>query len=131
MMNEILSAEPDASWKQIAPHLDAALDELPEADRDAVLLRYFEKKSAQEIAEQLGISAEAAQKRVSRAVEKLREQFSKRKIAVGATGLSLLLAANAVQSAPIGLAVAISSAALAGTTLSTSTAIATTTKLSP
>src|SRR5512138_1932602 len=44
-MNELLSATPDASWEQIAPHLDAALGELSETDRDAVLLRYFEKKS--------------------------------------------------------------------------------------
>jgi RNA polymerase sigma factor (sigma-70 family) len=125
-MNEILSAEPDASWEQIAPHLDIALGELNEADRDAVLLRYFEKKSAQEIADVLGINAEAAQKRVNRAVERLREIFSKRKITIGAGGLVVLISANAVQSAPAGLAVAISSAALAGTAVTTSTLIATT-----
>jgi len=38
-MNELLSAEPDAIWERIAPQLDAALGELGEADRDAVLLR--------------------------------------------------------------------------------------------
>lgn len=43
-MNELLSAAPDASWEQIAPHLDAALGELSEPDRDALLLRYFQKK---------------------------------------------------------------------------------------
>jgi len=60
-MNELLSAEPDVSWEQIAPNLDAALGELSEADRDALLLRYFERKSAREIAETLGTSEEAAQ----------------------------------------------------------------------
>ena len=49
-MNELLAAEPDALWEHIAPHLDAALGELSEADRDAVLLRYFERKSASEMA---------------------------------------------------------------------------------
>ena len=113
-------------WSDIAPHLDAALGELNDAERDAVLLRYFEKKSAAEMAQILGTSDDAAQKRVSRAVEKLREFFSKRKITVGAGSLGILISANAVQSAPIGLAAAISAATFAGTAVSTSTAIATT-----
>ncbi len=126
-MNELIAGEPEAGWEQIAPQLDAALGELGESDRDALLLRYFERKSAQEMAQTLGISDEAAQKRVSRAVEKLREFFSKRKITIGASGLTILISANAVQSAPIGLAITISAAAvLAGTAVQTSTIIATT-----
>ena len=50
-MNELLSSEPDATWDRIAPHLDAALGELSDPDRDALLLRYFERKSAREIIE--------------------------------------------------------------------------------
>src|ERR1017187_5370541 len=125
-MNELIA--PDASWEHIAPQLDAALGELTEPDRDALLLRYFERKSAQEMAQILGISDEAAQKRVTRAVERLREFFAKRGVTVGAGGLVILISANAVQSAPAGLTVAISAAALAGTAVSTSTIIAATTK---
>ncbi len=125
-MNELLSAESDARWEDIAPELDAALGELNEADRDAVLLRYFERKSAQEMAEVLGISEEAAQKRVSRAVERLRELFSKRNVTIGVSGLAAVITANAVQAAPAGLAITISAAALAGTAASTSTVIAAT-----
>src|SRR5215472_9636551 len=87
-MNQLLSAETDPPWAPIAPHLDAALGELNDAERDALLLRYFEKKSAPEIASQIGISAEAAQKRVSRAVERLRELFAKRGISAGTGGLA-------------------------------------------
>jgi RNA polymerase sigma factor (sigma-70 family) len=125
-MNELLAAESEAPWQHIAPHLDAALGELSDTDRDAVLLRYFEKKSAQEMAGILGISDDAAQKRVSRAVERLRGFFSKQIIAIGASGLAVLISANAVQSAPVGLAVAISAAALGGTAVSASTVIAAT-----
>ena len=75
----------------------------------------------------LGISEEAAQKRVSRAVDRLRELFSKRKVTVGAGGLVVLISANAVQSAPIGLAAAISAAIVAGTAV-TASAIITATK---
>jgi hypothetical protein len=63
---------------------------------------------------------------VNRAVERLRENFSKRKVAIGASGLAVAISANAVQSAPVGLAAAISTAAFAvGTVATTSTAIAT------
>ncbi|HWN95732.1 MAG TPA: sigma-70 family RNA polymerase sigma factor [Methylomirabilota bacterium] len=126
-MNELFAAEPDGVWEHIAPHLDAALGELSEADRDALMLRYFERKSAQEMAQVLGVSDEAAQKRVSRAVERLREFFAKRGVTVGASGLVVVLSANAVQAAPVGLAISISTAAaLAATTFTTTaTAIAT------
>src|SRR5258706_1699931 len=61
-MNELLSPEPDLVWEHIAPHLDAALGELSEVDRDALLLRYFQRKSAREIAHTLGTSEDAAHK---------------------------------------------------------------------
>lgn len=109
-MNELLSAEPEASWDQIAPQLDAALGELSESDRDAVLLRFFERKSAREMAQILDLSDEAAQKRVNRAIERLRDHFSRRKMAVGAAGFAALISANAVQAAPAGLSSCISNA---------------------
>lgn len=109
-MSEQISTSPDVWWEQIEPHLDAALGELIDADRDAVVLRYFHKKSAAEIATILGVSDDAAQKRVSRAVEKLREVFAKNKITIGAGSLGILISANAVQAAPVGLATKISAA---------------------
>lgn len=118
-MNELLSAESDATWEQVAPHLDAALGELSEADHDALLLRYFDRKSAREIAQILGTSEDAAQKRVNRAVERLRYFFAKRGIRVDACGLVVVISANAVQAAPVGLAVTISTTVLAGTTVAT------------
>src|SRR5947207_13224664 len=116
-MNEL--HDPDAVWEHIAPHLDNALGELNEADRDALLLRYFQRQSAREMAQTLGTSEDAAQKRVSRAVERLREFLAKRGVTVGASGLVVVISANAVQAAPVGLAVTISTAALAGTTIVT------------
>ncbi len=123
-MNEILSANPDASWEHIAPHLDEALGELSELDRDAVLLRYFKNRDLRTVGATLGISDDAAQKRVSRAVERLREFFAKRGVTVGASGLAVVISANAVQAAPVGLALTISTAAaLTGTTLATTATI--------
>ena len=115
-MNELLSADADASWENIAPHLDAALGELAETDRDALLLRYFEKKSAAEMATLLGISDEAAQKRVSRAVERLRDLLTKRGATVGASGLVILISTHAVLVAPAGLSAAIAAATVGALT---------------
>jgi RNA polymerase sigma factor (sigma-70 family) len=124
-MNELLSPVSDPSWEHIAPQLDAALGELSESDRDALLLRYFEGKSAQEMEHILGLTDEAAQKRVNRAVERLRDYFSARNVTIGASGLAVVISANAVQAAPAGLAASISAAgALAGTAVHTSTLIA-------
>ncbi len=123
-MNQLLTAE--SVWEHVAPHLDAALGELTVADRDALMLRYFEKKSAPEMSGILGISEDAAQKRVSRAVEKLRDFFAKRGVTVGAGGVVVVLSANAVQAAPVGLAATITAAALSGTTITTTALISTT-----
>jgi RNA polymerase sigma factor (sigma-70 family) len=122
-MNDMNATAND--WPQIEPLLDDAMAALDETDRAAILLRYFENKNLREVGESLKISDDAAQKRVSRAVEKLREFFSKQKITVGVSGLAVLISANAAQAAPAGLTSAISTAVLAGTA-ATSTATITT-----
>jgi RNA polymerase sigma factor (sigma-70 family) len=110
------SGETEDVWSEIAPELDAALDDLGEADRDAVLLRYFERKSAAEAAAMLGLSEDAAQKRVGRAVERLRGLLSKRGVGTGAGSVAALLTANAVQAAPSVWAASVANAAVAAAT---------------
>src|ERR1043166_726375 len=117
-MNAMNAANPD--WNQIEPLLDDALDLLDETDRAAILLRYFENKSLREVGRTLGASDDAAQKRVSRAVERLREFFVKRGVTVAASGLVLVISANSIQAAPVGLTVTISAAvALTGGAITT------------
>src|ERR1039458_5938360 len=71
--------EPDSeTWSRLAPLLDDAMAELGETDRTALVLRFFENKTAREIAEALRMEEAAAQKRVTRALEKLRAVFVKR-----------------------------------------------------
>jgi RNA polymerase sigma factor (sigma-70 family) len=112
-----------ADWTHIEPFLDEAMHTLDETDRAAVLLRYFENKSLREVGATLGTSDDAAQKRVSRGVERLREFFTKRNVTVGAGGLVVLISANAIQAAPAGLAAGISSAALAAAATGTGTTL--------
>ena len=120
---EMAAMNTTADWNQIAPVLEDAMETLDETDRAAILLRYFENKSLREVGQSLGTSDDAAQKRVSRAVERLREFFSKRGVTIGAGGLVVLISANAVHAAPVTLLPAISTTVLAGTTIHGSTAI--------
>jgi RNA polymerase sigma factor (sigma-70 family) len=114
----------DTTWAQIEPLLDEAMAALDPADRTAILLRFFQNKSLREVGESLGASDDAAQKRVSRAVERLRAFFSRHGVTTGAAGLAALLSAHSVQSAPIGLGSAITTAAaISGTALQTTTAL--------
>jgi outer membrane lipoprotein-sorting protein/ribosomal protein L31E len=111
--------EPDAAaWEQIAPLLDEAMGRLGETDRNAVVLRFFENKTAQEVGAKLKLNEAAAHKRVSRAVEKLRKFFTKRGVTLSAMALGGALAANSVQAAPMSLAVTVTAAAAKGTLIS-------------
>ncbi|MDB6031334.1 MAG: hypothetical protein JWM16_1672 [Verrucomicrobiales bacterium] len=100
-----------AEWTHIEPLLDEAMHTLEDTDRAAVLLRYFENKSLKEVGTALGSSENAAQKRLSRAIERLRDFFAKHGIKVGESALAVFISANAVQSAPVGLMAAVSAAA--------------------
>jgi RNA polymerase sigma factor (sigma-70 family) len=64
--------ENEACWNQLAPHLEQAVAALPDTDRSAVLLRFYEKKPLADVGRHLGVSEDAAKKRVSRALEKMR-----------------------------------------------------------
>ena len=82
----------DSSWNEISTILDDAMRELGKQDREFVLLRYFENRSLREIGNVMGVSDDAAQKRVSRALERLRELLGQRgsKVSAAALGSALL-----------------------------------------
>jgi len=112
-----LGPDSHSDWTQLRPLLDEALDRLPAADRDALLLRFFEQRSLREVGEALGFGEDAARKRVARGLEKLRRLLARRGVTTTASALSLAITANAVQMAPAGLAASIAPASIvAGTT---------------
>jgi len=87
-------------WEELSPLLDEAMARLGDADRNAVVLRYFENKSSKDVGAALGINEAAAQKRVARAVEKLRGMCLKRGAVASAIVLTALISSKAVQAAP-------------------------------
>jgi RNA polymerase sigma factor (sigma-70 family) len=97
-------------WQKLEPLLDEALETLHPRDRSALLLRYFENKPLREVGAALGASEDAAQKRVTRALDHLRGFFAKQGVPITAVGLAAHLSANAVEAAPAALGGVISSA---------------------
>jgi hypothetical protein len=91
-------------WTRIGPHIDKAIAQLNSADRDAIALRFFERMSARQIGRALGISEEAAQKRVARAVARLRRNLELAGTATPVPALLTTLDANLLRDAPQQLA---------------------------
>ncbi|HUR45676.1 MAG TPA: sigma-70 family RNA polymerase sigma factor, partial [Candidatus Saccharimonadales bacterium] len=110
---------PDSEPEQITPLLNEALGELPERDRAAILLRFFESKSMEEVGRSLGTTESAAKMRLSRATEKLRQIFRKRGMVVPASVLMAVLTAQAAQAAPAGLTTTIAATAFLKQTTAT------------
>jgi RNA polymerase sigma factor (sigma-70 family) len=108
------SVTPAPQWEQLRPVLDQAIGELSDADRDALLLRYFEKKPFADIGAALGLSENAARMRVERATDRLREKLAMRGITSTVAALGTALAQDAVGTAPAALAAQVVSQALAG-----------------
>jgi RNA polymerase sigma factor (sigma-70 family) len=115
--------EPDVSlWEQVSPLLDEAMGRLGEKDRNAIVLRFFENRTPQEVAAALKLNETTARKRVSRALEKLRTLFAKRGVILTAAIIAGTISGNSVQAAPAALANSATAIAIAkGVAVSTST----------
>ena len=108
------------AWPQLSPFLEDAMARLRQKERDAIVLRFFENRTVAEVAIALGLGEAAAQKRLNRATDKLRNFFASRGIQVSTHGMLHSIGNQAVQIAPAGLASSIAAAkgvAAGGSTL--------------
>lgn len=101
-------------WSEALPLLDEAIAALPGADRDLILMRFFERKGYRDIAATLGKSEDAAQKQGERALQKLADLLARKGVAFSAASLASLLMAQAAPAAPTGLSLTLAKGALAG-----------------
>ena len=121
-VQSILNEPESAVWPRIAPLLDTAVERLHEKDRQAILLRFYEGRNLREVGIVLGASEDAAEKRVSRALEKLRKFFARRGINSTTATIAGAISTNSVQAAPVALVKAVTAVAIAkGTAASGST----------
>jgi uncharacterized protein (TIGR03435 family) len=112
-MQSILNESGSEVWPRIAPWLDTAVAGLREKDRQAIVLRFYEGRNLREVGLALGASEGAAEKRVNRALEKLRKFFTKRGVSSTTAIIAGAISANSVQAAPVALAKAVTAVALA------------------
>ena len=110
MKNETQEISPE-DWSEIAPLLDEQLNRLGERDRDAVVLRYFQNRSFADVGEELGLTPDAARKRVERALERLRGFLAGRGVTAPAAAIGAGIAAFAVTAAPSHAAAAVTTTA--------------------
>jgi RNA polymerase sigma factor (sigma-70 family) len=113
-MRPAVTAEDPLPEQQLAGEVDAALARLPEADRAILALRYLEQKSVAEVAQNLGISEAAAQKRIGRAMTRLREFLGVTEEQLGASVLGAFFMAQHQVALPAHLTLQVLSAVTAG-----------------
>ena len=122
-MNLLHEDDTHLDFALLAPLLDETINQLEDADRTAILLRFFEQKDFCSVGQSLGSSEEASRKRVSRALDKMRDLLARHGISTTAAALSVAVSTNAVQAAPAGMAAKISATILSGTAATTATII--------
>jgi len=110
-----LNDKSDSVLAQVAPMLDDAINELGADDRDAILLRFFERRNLRDVGEALGTTENVAQKRVARALKELGVLLERRGVTLPATVLASGLAASAVTAAPAGMALSVAASVLTST----------------
>jgi RNA polymerase sigma factor (sigma-70 family) len=106
--------ESEGGAEGVQPVLDDVLMELRELDRQMLLLRFYRGFRLGEIAAQYNSSENAVQKRIERALERLKEQLTRRGIVSTAVALTFALEQQAAVVVPVGLASASITTGLAG-----------------
>ncbi len=121
MEMETLHHDSAAHWEQLSPVLDDAIAQLRDRDRDLIVLRFFENKRLRAIGTTLGITEDAAQKRLSRALERLKRILTKRGYAgTTAAALATTLQDHAASTtAPIEMSASVATSAWSSTTTTT------------
>jgi RNA polymerase sigma factor (sigma-70 family) len=102
VMQESISQQvtPIPDWNSIEPLLNNALAALKPAEREAVLLRFFEGHTLAETGAFLGLSEDAARMRCARALEKLRRYLTAHGAAVTSVVLTGFLTSEAAHPVP-------------------------------
>ncbi|HWA85922.1 MAG TPA: sigma-70 family RNA polymerase sigma factor [Opitutus sp.] len=117
---EASAAEPapagavDLDWEKLRPLIDDVIDELPESERAALVLRFFERRQFTDLGAALGMTEDEARAQTERALETLREALHRRGLASTGAALAAIVSGQPVMTAPAGLATAVAAQSFAG-----------------
>jgi len=121
---DMQSQENDHKPNELAGELEAALDAMSPDERDVLVIRYLEDRQLRDVGSELGISEQAAQKRVARALEKLRGIFGQRGVTLTSGALATMLAGEAAAVVPAGLISTATASAVGAVATTTAATIA-------
>ncbi len=99
-------------WPDIAPMLEDAMGKLNEKERSAIALRFFEGRSFHEIGTGVGASENAAKKRVSHGLERLRAYFFRRGVTSTTAIIAGAISTHSIRPAPAALAGTVTAVAI-------------------
>lgn len=115
IMNEPTPGSPSTpDWAQLRPVIDEALLTLKDADREVILLRFFQGRKLAEVGHSLGLREDAARMRLDRALARLRDALAAHRITSTSAAIGLALVSHPLHAAPAGLAATVSNSVLAG-----------------
>ncbi|MCX6952196.1 MAG: sigma-70 family RNA polymerase sigma factor [Verrucomicrobia bacterium] len=103
----------EATWAEIEPLIDEALDELEETKRAALVEHFLEGRTQQEMAARLGVSQSTVSRTLEAGIAELRAQL-RRKDVVAGLALGLLIAGHGNVAPPAALVASLGKIAVAG-----------------
>ncbi len=112
---------PESPITDLAPHLDAALARLSPADRSVLALRFFESQTLEQVGHSLGLSKDAANKRLARALARLRHLLARQHRPHTPDDLSLATLTTTLATLPSSAPPASLAATIATTSLTSAT----------
>jgi RNA polymerase sigma factor (sigma-70 family) len=113
-----------AAWEQLAPVLDELVAGLRARDRELVLFRFYQGKTMAQIGHLLGISEDAARKRVAYVVEKLRQKLRRKGVTMASEFAAGTMLAHVTHISPPAVKAAAAAAMSANATASTAQVLA-------
>ena len=112
-MAETWHTDREARWPDIEPHVDEALNELPQDLREVLVLYFLEGRTQAEVARYLGKNQATVSRAIERGISAMREALRSRGVVAGA-GLVALFAAQPAQAMPVAVQASLGKLSLSG-----------------
>ena len=112
-MAETWHTDREATWPDIEPHVDEALNELPKELREVLVLYFLEGRTQAEVARYLGKNQATVSRAIERGISAMREALRSRGVIAGA-GLVALFAAQPAHAMPVAVQASLGKLSLTG-----------------
>lgn len=101
-------------WDDLYEHVDAAIAELPEELRAALVGHFLEGQGKADLARALGVSRPTIHYRIGKGLDQVRHALRRRGVTASASAFASAMAAQTSEAAPAGLVAALGKLAIAG-----------------